>query len=88
MTDTGSSELDRLLDQLRSERDELRVRLHLAKAEAKDEFEKLEHKWDRLRGRLDAVGREAKDAGQDVLTAARLLGRELKEGYARVRELI
>lgn len=81
-------DLDRMVADLQTQRDELRVRLHLAKAEAKDEWEKLEKKWEHLRGRLEVVGREAKDASKDVLAATRLLAREIKEGYDRVRALL
>lgn len=85
---TPGSDLDRLVGELQTQRDELKVRLHLAKADAKDEWEKLEKKWEHLRGRLDVVGAEAKDAGKDVLAATRLLAREIKEGYERVRALL
>ena len=88
MANTAGSELDRLVGELKTQRDELRVRMHLAKNEAKDEWEKLEKKWEHLRGRLDVVGAEAKDAGKDVLAATRLVLKEIKEGYARVRALI
>jgi len=87
MTKNGS-DLDRLVAQLETQRDELRVRLHLAKAEAKEEWEKLERKWEHFRGKLGVIGREAKDAGDDVLTATRLVARELKDGYDRVRALL
>jgi len=88
MTDMQKGELDRLVAALQTQRDELLVRMHLAKADAKDEWEKLEKKWDHLRGKLDVVGHEAKDAGQDVLAAARLVAHELREGYQRVRALL
>lgn len=85
---TTRSDLDRLVDELRTQRDELQLRIHLAKADAKDEWAKIEKKWGHLRGRLDVIGAEAKDAGQDVLAAARLVAREIKDGYARVRTLL
>jgi hypothetical protein len=87
MTDTPS-DLDRLVAQLQTQRDELKVKLHLAKADAKDEWEKLEKKWEHLRGRMDVIGAEAKDAGKDVLTATRLVAREIKDGYERIRALL
>lgn len=82
------SELDRLVGELRTQRDELRLKLHLAKADAKEEWEKVEKKWEHLRGRLDVIGAEAKDAGKDVLAATRLVAKEIKDGYARVRALL
>jgi chromosome segregation ATPase len=87
-TTNARSELDRIVRELGTQRDELRLKLHLAKADAKDEWERLEKKWEHLRGKLDVVGREAKDAGKDVLAATRLVAREIKEGYDRVRALL
>jgi len=81
-------DLQRLVDELKEQRDELRVRLHLAKAEARDEFEKLEKRWEHARGRLAVIGREAGEASKDVGDAARLVLDEIKTGYQRIRKLI
>lgn len=45
MTTTPRKELETLLDGLKQQRDELMVQLHLAKAEARDEWEELEKNW-------------------------------------------
>lgn len=76
--------LDDLLQQLKTERDEARVRLNLARAEARDEWEALEKKWEHLRARVAAAGREAGESGDDVGAAARLLAEELSKAYRRV----
>ena len=81
-------DLHRLVDELKEQRDELRVRLHLAKAEARDEFEKLEKRWEHARGRLAVIGKEAGEASKDVGDAARLVLDEIRAGYQRVRKLI
>lgn len=70
------------------ERDELRVRLHLAKAEARDEWDKLDARLDELRARLDQVGNEAGEVFDDVGEAAKLLGDEIKTGLARLRRML
>lgn len=88
MTEETRSDLDRLVGELQTQRDELKLRLHLAKADAKEEWEKLEKKWEHLRGKLTVVGNEAKEAGKDVLAATRLVARELKEGYERIRAVL
>ena len=80
--------MDRLADELRQQRDELRLKLHLAKAEARDEFERLEKRWDHVRGRLGVIAKEAGAASKDVAVATLQLLREIKAGYQRVRELI
>lgn len=74
-----------LLERLEEERDELKVKLNLAKLEAREEWEELEEKIEKLRGRLKAVGEEARDASGDVGAAFEMLVDEVKEGLARIR---
>ncbi len=76
------------VEALRRLRDELRVRLHLAKAEVRDRFEALEKKWHHLEARMELVAKESRDASVDVREAAKLLAGELREGYQRVKQLI
>jgi uncharacterized protein YjbJ (UPF0337 family) len=80
------NELRELATKLEQQRDELRVKVALAKAEAGDEWDELEDKWDRLNGKLRAAGEEADDASDDVKAAASMLMEELKKGYERIRE--
>lgn len=75
-----------LLNKLREERDELHLRLHLAKAEARDEWEKLEPKWEHFQARTQAVAESAEAASKDVGTALGILGEELRHGYKRIKE--
>lgn len=83
-----SPEMQKLIDDLKRQRDEIRVRLHLAKADAKNEWERLEEKWEHVRGKLEVVGREAGKAAEDVGAALRLAAEELRAGYARIRKLL
>lgn len=78
-------DLKDLATRLERQRDELRVQAHLAKAEAREEWEELEEKWEQLKGKLRRVGEEADDASDDVKAAASLLMDELKKGYDRLR---
>ena len=86
--DEKTPELSHLIDDIKRQRDEIRVRLHLAKLEAKEEWERLEVKWDHVRGKMDIVGREAGKAVQEVGAALRLAAEELQRGYERVRQLL
>ena len=86
--DDTKQRLERLLAQLETERDELRVKLGLAKLEARDELAELEGKLDTLRGRLKVLGAEAKAAGGDVAAAADVLADEIKAGFTRLRKLM
>ena len=81
-------DVNTLIDDLKKQRDEIRVRLHLAKAEAKEEWERLETKWEHVRGKMGVVGREAGKTAQEVGTALNLAVEELRRGYERVRKLL
>lgn len=86
---TGNgNRLEALLKKLEIERDELRLKLGLAKLEAREEWQELEKKLETLRGRLKVAGGEARGAGAEVRTAAENLAREIKEGFDRVRKTL
>lgn len=85
MTATKSA-LDRMLEDLQRQREELKLQMHLAKAEAKDEWQALEQKWQEVKPKLDAAGSEAMKSGVDVLAGLQLTLEELRKGYERVRD--
>lgn len=80
--------LEVLKHDLRQARDELRVQMHLAKADARDEWDKLEGKWEDFERRLDKVEDAAEDAAEDIGDALSSLGEEIKAGYQRIRDAI
>jgi len=80
-------QLKSLLERVEQERDELKMKFGLAKLEAKEEWQELQGKVERLRGRLKVLGEEADDAGEDVGTALEMLGEEIREGFDRIRKL-
>jgi SMC interacting uncharacterized protein involved in chromosome segregation len=80
--------LDQMMKRLETERDELKVKLGLAKLEAREEWQELEKKMDTLRGRIKVLGGEAKEASGDVGAALDTLGGEIKDGFERLRKLI
>lgn len=90
MNDSTSDELRKqamsLLESLRAERDELRVRLHLARAEVRDEWHALEQRWEHFESRARGAAEAAGASGREVGAALELLGEELRRGYARVRQ--
>jgi len=84
------NKLEELITTLERERDELRVKVHLASLDAKDEFTELERRLDALRARMTNTSggaREtASDVGDVVSETARKMADELREGYRKVRE--
>ncbi len=81
-------ELKNVVEDLKRQRDELNVKLHLAKAEIRDEWDKLETKWEEVRGKMATLSQEAEKTAESVTTAAGLLADEIKKGYERIRNAL
>lgn len=77
-----------LLERLERERDELKVKIGLAKLEAREEWQELEGKIQGLRGRMKVLKDEAGDASSDVGAAFDMVADEVKEGFARLKKLL
>lgn len=88
MNEQDQTKLDELIEELRQGRDELKVQIHLARAEAIDLWHETEHKWQHLRDQLDKIENGAGDAAKDVGAAAILAAEELQKGYERLRQYI
>jgi CBS domain-containing protein len=76
------------LDALRRVRDELRVQIHLAKAEAKERWDALEHKFHEAEEKARLVARESEKPLHDVGAALRNLLHEIREGYRQIRKAL
>jgi predicted N-acetyltransferase YhbS len=77
-----------ILGDFERQRDELKVRVHLAQAEAREEMDRLEGKMDALRLKAQSAGSEAKDALKDIGGAAEQLANEIRQGLERVRKTL
>lgn len=81
-----SDEFRRVISRLEQERDELRVRLNLARHEVRDEWEEVEERWQDVQRKLDDLRDEAKAAGRDARTALEMAVEDLKHHLAKMRE--
>ena len=86
--DAMRQKLTEMLAKLEQERDELRVRLHLGKAEAREEWDKLDARIAEFRKRMDRAGDEAGDVMEDIGDAAKEFGKEVREGFERIRRMM
>jgi chromosome segregation ATPase len=82
---SSREDLEGLFAKLREERDDLRVRIHLAKAEIKDEWEVLERKLEHVESRLAAAGAEVKESAEDVGAALSQVAEEIGAAYKRIK---
>jgi len=88
-----------LLTDLERERDELRLKAHLGKAEARDLLKKADKKLEELREKLEASKASAKAKAKsakattsakasDASTKAKAIAKEIKDSFARIRRII
>jgi len=85
---TTKNAFECVLEDLQQQRDELKLQMHFAKPEARDEWWELERKWVQLKPKLDAAGNEALDPSGKVFGTLNVSVEELLEGYARIRKLL
>lgn len=76
------------LDELKRVRDEAAVQAHLAKAEAKDKLDELEHSFQHAEARWKVVAQQAAEEGRDVGEALKLVVEELSDGFKKVKQLL
>jgi len=83
-----SERLNEEFEHLRTLRDDLRVRVHLGKAEIRDQWEELEKDWQRAEAKMKAIGASSRESAKEVGEAASLLVEELRQAYYRIRDLL
>jgi hypothetical protein len=81
-------DLKKMVDGLKQQRDEINVQLHLAKAEVREEWDKLEPKWEDVKGKMDTVSEVAGQTAESVTAAAGLIADEIKQGYDRIKKAL
>jgi hypothetical protein len=81
---TIREDFNNLLDKLKTERDEIRLKLHLASMEAKEEFDSTEHQWDLVKTKAAEIADESVETSEEFIAKAKIVGEELKETYQRI----
>jgi chromosome segregation ATPase len=81
-------QMTKALEHIKQQRDELQVQLHLAKADAKDEWARLESQWEEIKPKLEATREEVVRTAESVGAALGMAIDELKKGYERLRSRV
>lgn len=76
--------INEMLSDLKQQRDELQVKLHLAKLDAGDEWDELGSKLSKLETKVNQVGSVTAEASQDIGAAVKLLGEEIRDGFKKI----
>lgn len=80
------AEAKKLYEKLKTQRDELKVQAHLAKAELRDKWQETEHDWERFEAKAKTIGKGAQKASEDVGKGFVLLGHQLQEAYKDIKQ--
>ena len=76
--------VDEMLSELKKQRDELEVRLHLAKMDVSDEWDRIGVKLDKLEAKAKELGDATAEVSKDIGAAAKLLGEEIGHGLREI----
>jgi len=87
MTDE-QKQVEALIESLRRERDELRLKIHLGKAEVRDEWDRLERRWEEVKPKLEEAGKITADVSRNLGTAAGIAAEEIRAGYRKIRDAL
>jgi len=71
--------------QLKTQRDELRVQIHLGAAELKDDWEEAEKKWQHAEQKFEEVMDDAGETAHEVKEALGVVSEELGAAYKRIK---
>ncbi len=88
MTASSRRLVKNMISDLKQERDELSLQVHLGKKEVQQEWEVLEEKLVQLNHRYDPVKDAIGETGDDIWEALKGVAEEVKEGFHRIRESI
>lgn len=80
-----NTDIEKLWQKVKTQRDELRVQSHLGRAEFKDEWGELEKKWESAEQNLKQVQGDAKETTDEWLASAKVVMEELSSAYDRIK---
>jgi len=77
-------DFDTLIEKLKTERDEIHLKLQLASMEAKEEFESAEQQWQVVKAKAAEIADDSVETTEEFIAKAKIVGDELKETYQRI----
>ncbi len=81
-------EVESFVAKIQQQRDELLLKIHLAKADAKDEWVEAEKKWGILKAKTPKVAQAGGESIKEVGAAVKLVGAEILRSYERIKKVL
>ncbi len=83
-----TNKLESVWEDLKTQRDELQVQIHLAQADLREELESLEPKWNKAQENFEELKQETEEAAQDLKKALSVIAEELSSAYKNIKTRI
>ena len=80
------SDIDDLWDDLKTQRDEMKVQAHLARAEFRDEWNELEKKWQKAEQAFGRLQDQAIETTTEMQRSTKVVMEEIASAYDRIRQ--
>jgi hypothetical protein len=81
-------DMETFIQKIEQQRDELLLKMHLAKADAKDEWAVAEKKWEQMKAKTPVLARESSESVKEVGAAVKLVGEEILHSYDRIKKIL
>lgn len=81
-----NSDIEDFWEKLKTERDEMRVQAHLARAELRDEWEEVEEKWQQAEQQFSRLQDQAVETTAEMQRATRVVMEEIAKTYDRIKQ--
>jgi uncharacterized coiled-coil DUF342 family protein len=78
--------VENLIRQLKQERDELKLKIHLGKEDLQDEWDELQTKLAALNQRFEPLKDAVDETSENVWESLKLVGGEIRDGFKRIRK--
>jgi chromosome segregation ATPase len=78
--------LNEVISSLKQQRDELALKMHLAEAEAKEEFESAANKLDQLTSDYAPLKHALAESAESIVESLKLVADEVMNSFDRIRK--
>lgn len=88
MAEENEEVLADLIASLKQQRDEIALKIHLGKEDAKDEWEKVQEKFIKLSDDFEPVKDAVEESASSIFASLKLVAGEVKESFGRIKDSI
>lgn len=85
-TKVSEDSIQKLADELKQRRDEIKLKYNLGKAEARDRWEELEKEFQKVESQLKQTGEDIKESAHESRLKFKVFLKDLGEQYDKFRE--